>query len=242
MTRNRNANGTSRNKARAGRASDLPFMQKALLPAAALGLVLTGCSAQEEPEAASPKPAVPSATAEETATASPSARSSSRSSIGVELPPGSTEPPVPNDPAMLALFRADNPISLESYFQQDPQGHPFDADLVLEEPGTGRSTFDLPAVEPGTSLRVFLTCNQPGDYSIEVLDADSGPVTTSSSNNCNWPVLTSFEYIVTPDQTPAAISVDGPVGDYWLVVYNLPVPTTAPETSMGPATMAPAPG
>lgn len=242
MTRNRNANGTSRTKARPGRASDLPFMHKALLPAAVLGLVLTGCSAQEEPEAVSSKPATSSATAEETATASPSARSSSRSSIGVELPPGSTEPPVPNDPAMTALFRADNPISLESYFQQNPKWRPLNADLVLEEPGTGRSTFDLPKVEPGTSFSVFLTCNQPGDYSIEVLDADSSPVTTSSSSNCNWPVLTSFEHIVTPDQTPASITVDGPDGDYWLVVYNLPVPTMAPETSMGPATAAPAPG
>ena len=217
-------------------------MQKALLPAAALGLVLTGCSAQEEPEAVSSQPATSPATAEETDTASPSARSSSRSSIGVEVPPGSTEPPVPNDPAMTALFRADNPISLESYFQQNPKWRPLNADLVLEERGTGRSTFDLPRVEPGTSFSVFLTCNQPGDYSIEVLDAGSGPVTAASSNNCNWPVLTSFEHIVTPDQTPASITVDGPDGDYWLVVYNLPVPTMAPETSMGPATTAPAPG
>ncbi|MBP3043388.1 hypothetical protein KKR91_10265 [Arthrobacter jiangjiafuii] len=202
----------------------------ALLPAAALALVLAGCTAQEDPEAAATEPATPPATAEKSATPSPSAGASGRNSVTVELPPGSTTPPPPNDPAMLALFRAEDPISLESYFQQQPQaqGRPLDASLVLEESGTGRSTFDVPALEPGTSFSVFLTCNQPGDYDIEVLDADSDRVTAGGSNNCNWPILTSFEHIVTPDDIPTSITVDGPDGDYWLVVYNLPVPTTAP--------------
>lgn len=229
MTRNRNVHGPS-HKEMPARVPGISITQIALLPAAALALVLAGCSAQEDPEAAPTEPATPSAIAEKSAPPSPSAGTSGRHSITVEPPPGSTTPPPPKDPAMLALFRAEDPISVESYFQQQPQaqGRPLNADVVLEEPGTGTSTFDMPAMEPGTSFKVFLTCNQPGDYDIEVLDAESDQVTAGSSNNCNWPFLTSFEHIVTADDMPASITVDGPDGDYWLVVYNLPVPTTAP--------------
>ncbi len=238
MSTNRNVHGTSHKKGKPGSRPGLPLSRKALLPAAVLGLVLAGCTAQEEPEAASSKPASPSASAEEPARPSSSAGEPGTNGLSLEIAPNATQAPgteaspnaaqTPDDPAVQALFRADNPVSVETFFQQQPQWRPANASVVLEESGSGTGTFELPAMEPGTSFTSYLTCNQPGAYDIEVLDDESDHLSTVGSDHCNVPMLMGFEHVIMPGENPASITVDGPDGDYWLVVYHLPSPVTAP--------------
>lgn len=173
-----------------------PAWRAAALPAAAtLALVLAGCSSAEEPAPA----------------ASPGGPSGTASSA-------------PSDPgyAKEDLFRAEGPVSVEAYFQTQPQLRPVNGTIVLEQSATGPGTFEVPAMAPGSTFQTFLTCNRPEAYDIRFLDAAGGPVTSTGGDSCNSGNLASYEYPVTPDGIPASVTVSGVnAADYWIVVYNI---------------------
>lgn len=236
MADKRNMQGTSTNKRMRIFSTVPPLPRAGFISAAALSLVLAGCAAPEGPSAARSEPAAPASSADVQPPASEPAGTSETAGTSegsvktrtmVEPVPGSTELPAPADPEMLALFRADNPISLESYFEQQPKLRPLNATLVLEERGSGTGTFDLPPMAPGSSYSIHLTCNEPGEYAIQSLDAEGKELADVGSNTCNSGMRNSFEQVIWPDTVPASVTVKGP-GVYWIVIYNLPVPTTGP--------------
>ncbi|MET4059149.1 hypothetical protein ABIB35_000680 [Arthrobacter sp. UYP6] len=116
------------------------WMRRAVvLPAIALALVLAGCSSQDQPGSA--------------------ARSDSPSPAPENSAPAAgTNAPSSGAPDKADLFRAEDPVSVETYFETEPQLRPENGSVLLEESAAGPSTFELPAMEPGTTFKTFLTC------------------------------------------------------------------------------------
>ncbi|MDK1359111.1 hypothetical protein QNO00_02335 [Arthrobacter sp. zg-Y1219] len=172
----------------------------------ALALVLAGCSSLDQPGVAagsdSPSPAP-----------------------GNSAPEAGTNTPASGDPDKAELFRAEDPVSIETYFQTEPQLRPENGSVLLEESATGPSTFELPDMEPGTTFKTFLTCNEAEAYKVQFLDAEGKPVTSTGGDRCNSPNLASYEYPVTAESIPSTVTVnDVNSAEYWLVVYNITEP------------------
>lgn len=174
----------------------------AAVPLVGLALVLGGCASPDD-----------SGSAANSSSPAPAQQQPSETAAPSDTPAAGT--------ALEDLFRAEDPLSVEDYFLAEPRQRPDGLNLLVKESGTGSQTFDVPAMEPGSTFRTYLTCNQAEPYDVEFLDAEGTVVTSTGGDACNNQYLASYEYPVETDSMPVSVRVSGTESaEYWLVVYT----------------------